>query len=83
MDRFDDIEVYCRMLGHPIGFVYCRTMNNLLPCSKILDCHFQSIPIQEYIDELYTAEDKEKIFSSPKPKMNSLLELIEKAKNRT
>ena len=70
------------MLGHHLGFSYCRTMNESLPCSKILDCWFETFAVQEFIEQNYTEEERQKIFAPPKPKITSLLEAIEKAKNR-
>ena len=68
------------MLGHFLPFHYCRTMQNGLPCGKIPDCWFRILPIREFIEENYTEEEQRMIFEPPKPKMVSLVEMIEKAK---
>lgn len=70
------------MLGHEVPFSYCRAAQNGLPCFKILDCWFEKIAVQEYLDLHYSAEEQENILKKPAPKVNTLLDLIEKAKNR-
>ena len=80
--EFDEKETYCRKLGHFIQFNYCRTEKQAqkLPCPKILDCWFEKIPIQDFIHQYYTKKDIAYIFQTSKPKITSILELIEKAK---
>ncbi len=79
----DEREGYCRMLGHRLGFGYCRTVNGGMPCHKVLDCWFEQFSVREFIREHYTAEQVESFLAPPKPRMQSLLELIEQAKKRT
>ncbi len=61
MERFDELKDYCRMLGHHVPFKYCRTANNGIPCAKILDCNFERLPIQEFIDSNYTDEEMRQV----------------------
>ncbi len=82
MKQYDNLNSYCRMLGHYIDFSYCRTQQNGLPCAKILDCHFERIPIQEFIDKHYSASEQAEIFKQQTPKLHSILEMIEQAKAR-
>ncbi len=82
MEQYDQLDGYCRMLGHYIPFRYCRTHQNGLPCKKILDCYFERIPIQDFIETHYTDEEKKTIFQESSPKMHSIIELIEQAKRR-
>ncbi len=70
------------MLGHFLTFDYCRSVNDGVPCGKVLDCWFQHFPIQNFIDENYTAEEQEKIFTPQKPKILSLSEILEQAQKR-
>jgi len=83
LEQYDELNNYCRMLGHHIPFHYCRTVQNGLPCSKILDCHFERLPIQQYIAEYFSEEQQALIFKQPEPKINTLMELIARAKNRS
>lgn len=80
IDMYDAEEGYCRMLGHHVPFRYCRTMKSDLPCHWILDCWFERIPVEEYIKTYYNEEERLKIFERPKPKIESLIEIIERAK---
>ncbi|MFO7761465.1 MAG: hypothetical protein ACQES8_03250 [Thermodesulfobacteriota bacterium] len=82
MKRFDSQSVYCRMLGHEVPFSYCRTVQGGFPCFRILDCWFEKIPVQDYINYHYSMEEQEQIFKRPDAKMTTLLDLIEKAKSR-
>ncbi len=55
-----------------------------LPCWKILDCWWELFDIKNYLKQKLSAEDFLKFESlKPKPKVTSLVELIEQAKNRT
>ena len=83
MEQYDEENGYCRMLGHYLPFKYCRTQQNGLPCAKIFDCHFERIPIQEFIDKHYSEQEQAQIFKKQTPKMHSIIELIEQAKRRT
>ncbi len=80
IDQHDKLEKRCPMLGHPIHFHYCRTTTKDTPCRKIMDCWFEQIPIQEFVKEHFTEEMITAMEQPPKPKMLSLIELIEKAK---
>ena len=79
----DDHEIRCPRLGHQIPFSYCRSENKGIPCFKILDCWHSHFPVEEFLKQELTPEQWEKAFNSPpKPKMISLVELIEQAKKR-
>lgn len=71
------------MLGHEVPFSYCRTSQEGNPCFKILDCWFDKFEIQAYLDAHYTPEAQATFLSKPAPKVVTLLDLIEKAKQRT
>ena len=83
LEQYDSLEGYCRMLGHYLPFKYCRTQQNGIPCSKILDCYFERIPIQDFIDKNYSEEEQKSIFVQHTPKLNTILDLIQKAKEKT
>ena len=82
MDRYDEYNGYCRMLGHAVNFSYCRTMVRGVPCGKIMDCWYETLPIQTYMNEHYTDDQIRNIVKPPESKMTTLLELIEQAKKR-
>ncbi|MBC8207902.1 MAG: hypothetical protein H8E79_01895 [Desulfobulbaceae bacterium] len=81
-EQHDAQEGYCPMLGHWLTFSYCRTMNKGLPCFRVLNCWFETFAIQQFIAEQYTHEEQGMIFTPPKPKLPTLLELIEQAQER-
>ena len=76
-------EGYCRMLGHHLQFKYCRTVKDGLPCHKVLDCWFEQFPVEEFIKKNYTEEELKTILAPPPAKMDSLLDMIKKAKKNT
>jgi hypothetical protein len=77
----EDYKIRCPRLGHQITFSYCRAENRGLPCFKTLDCWFEHFLVEEYLRKELNAEEWEKVFNRPpKPKMLSLVELIEQAK---
>lgn len=79
----DDYEIRCPRLGHQITFSYCRTENSGLPCFKTLDCWFTHFPVEEFMRMELTPEQWEKVFGrQPKPKILSLVEMIEEAKRK-
>lgn len=82
IEKYDEKEGYCRMLGHFIPFRYCRTMNERLPCRTILDCWFARLPIREFIEDNYSQEEQQRIFTPPKPKLVSLAEIVENAQKK-
>lgn len=80
---YDDLEIYCRMLGHPLTFSYCRSTEGSTPCRRIIDCWFQRIPVQKYLEENFSDEALQRLSSPPRDKVLTILELIEQAeKNR-
>jgi len=83
MYKYDKEKIYCRRLGHWLTFNYCRQENGDLPCRKIMDCWFERLPIEEFLKENYEEEQTSYLFSSSKPKISSLIEIIEQAKKRS
>lgn len=79
----DDCDIRCPRLGHQISFSYCRSENQGLPCFKTLDCWYTHFEVEAFLKKELTPEEWKKVFSGPpKPKMLSLVELIEQAKKR-
>lgn len=79
----DDVNIRCPRLGHQINFSYCRSENRGLPCFKTLDCWFNQFNVHAYLKEQLSQEDFEKaLLNKGKPKVMSLLDLIEQAKQK-
>ncbi|MEA1928515.1 MAG: hypothetical protein U9N73_09935, partial [Candidatus Auribacterota bacterium] len=82
IEQYDKEEIYCRKLGHHLAFKYCRTEREGFPCSKILDCWFERFPVEEFVRKNYSEAEVAAINAPPRPKVATLFDLIEKAKNR-
>lgn len=80
----DDFNIRCPRLGHQIHYAYCRIENNGLPCFKTLDCWYRHFEVEKRLKQELTQEEWDQVFGKgAKPKMVSLLELIEQAKKST
>ncbi|MCF8069050.1 MAG: hypothetical protein K9L30_10735 [Desulfobacterales bacterium] len=81
----DKLERRCPRLGGQIAFRYCLNCSeDHQPCFKIMDCWWEQFDIAGYLKENLSEAAYEKIAgnSKPQPKIASLLDLIEQAKNR-
>jgi hypothetical protein len=79
----DNFKIRCPKLGHEIFFSYCRFESGDLPCRKVLDCWYPYFEVERYFREVLTGDQWKALFESPpKPKMLTLLELIEQVKKR-
>jgi hypothetical protein len=77
----EDYTIRCPKLGHQIQFSYCRFEQTDFPCSKILDCWHEHFNVADHLKEVLTPEALEKlVHPTRKPKLLSLVELIEQAK---
>lgn len=76
----DHLERYCRMLGHEIRFGYCRMLPEGRPCRLIVECWQGHFDIKAFLQSRYSEEQIEAFLAPPKPKVVSLIELIERAK---
>ena len=80
IEQHDDKPIRCPRLGDEVNFKYCRIMNDRLPCSWIAGCWKTHIDIKTFLADHYSKEELDRIFAPPKPKIESLVELMEKAK---
>jgi hypothetical protein len=80
----DQIERRCPRLGGPVSFGYCRTSGeDHCVCWKILDCWWESFDVVTYLQNALSEERfNQLVHAKPKPKVVSLVELIEQAKKR-
>lgn len=83
----DQIERRCPLLGGMIPFQYCKTAGEgNLPCRKTIDCWWEYFNVEAYLDDYLDEDELEAFYKTtgpPKAKMNSLLELIQQAKERS
>jgi hypothetical protein len=78
--QYDEEMVRCPRVGGYVNFKFCRTENNLLPCRWIVGCWQMRLDITKFMQTHFSEEDLNRVFVPPKPKMESLVELIEKVK---
>ena len=81
----DEIDIRCPRLGSSVCFGYCRTCgDSTSPCFKIFDCWWERFDVVAYFKERLPEEAFMQLASmQPKPKVLSLLELIEQARRNT
>jgi hypothetical protein len=80
----DDFDIRCPRLGQQISFSYCRRENKGVPCFKVLDCWHVHFLVEDLLRKELAPEEWRQAFETPpKPKMVSLVEMIERAKKRT
>jgi len=77
-EQYDATEGYCRMLGHPVRFAYCRAGTGTLPCGRIADCWFERIPVEEFLRRHYTPQELGSIFAPRPGKLESILEIVQR-----
>jgi len=78
----DEFVIRCPRLGHQISFSYCLHESGKLPCFKILDCWHNYFQVEKYLKETLTTEEWENTFFAPgQPKILTLIDLIQQAKN--
>lgn len=71
-------------MGNSVSFHYCMTCGeDTLPCFKLGDCWWEYFDVAAYLKSKLSKEQFDRFVSSkPKPKVASLLDLIEQAKKR-
>lgn len=80
MEQNDDKTIRCPRMGGQVNFRFCRFENNLLPCRWIAGCWQMQMDINKFLADHYSKEELDRICIPPKPKIESLMDLIEKAK---
>ena len=81
IEEHDASIIRCPMLGGEVPFQYCRTVNEDLPCRKIIICWEFRIEIGKFLNENYSVEQIQRALAPPsKTRIETLIELIEKAK---
>ncbi len=80
----DQIERRCPRLGGSVSFVYCRTSgDDNSPCWKIFDCWWECFDVVGYLKNSLPEDMFTRLVNSkPKPKIVSLVEIMEEAKER-
>ena len=80
IDQYDEKTIRCPRVGGDVNFRFCRSENNMLPCRWMVGCWRMQVDIETFMVDHYSREDLDRISTPPKPKIESLLNLVEKAK---
>ena len=80
IEQHDDKTMRCPRVGGEVNFKFCRSENDMLPCRWVVGCWQMQMDVKEFLDEHYSKEELHRIFAPPKPKIQSLVDLIERAK---
>ena len=74
----------CPRLGHEVDFAYCLACGEKSGlCWKIADCWWEIFDIVGFLKENYPEDTVAAVLAArPKPKIASIVELIEQAKQR-
>ncbi len=81
LEEHDDLIIRCPQLGGEVPFKYCRTVNEDLPCRRMIVCWEFRMEISKFLGEHYSFDQIQCALASPrKTRIETILELIEKAK---
>jgi hypothetical protein len=83
IEQHDSEMIRCPRIGGYVTFKLCRSENNMLPCRFVVGCWRTQMDINAYLVEHFSKEELNKVFVPPKPKLESLVITMEKAKQRT
>jgi|GEM_PF-297917 len=80
----DHLQRRCPRLGGTVEFSYCRCVGeNGIPCWKVFDCWWEIFDVVAYFKGRLDKDTFDKIVNNrPKPKILSILELVEQTKAR-
>ncbi|MBW2410818.1 MAG: hypothetical protein JRF72_13545 [Deltaproteobacteria bacterium] len=78
------MERRCPRLGGPVPFNYCLDAGkDQQLCFKIIDCWWETFDIVRYLQDNLPEDQFARLMQArPRPKIASLVELIEQAKSR-
>jgi len=81
IEEYDALIIRCPQLGGEVPFRYCRTVNEDLPCRRIMVCWEFRIEISKFLSDHYSIEQIQRALAPPtKTRIETILELIEMAK---
>ena len=80
IEQHDDKTIRCPRVGGEVNFRFCRFENNMIPCRWIVGCWQTRMDINAFLADHYSKEELDRISVPPKSKIESLVDLIEKAK---
>ena len=80
----EQFERRCPRLGGQVSFQYCQACGDgNLPCFKVIDCWWEIFDVVAFLQKQLSEDDFNRLVQlKPKPKVSSLVEMIEQAKKR-
>jgi len=82
IEEHDSRTIRCRKLGHPVEFAYCRVEAGGRLCPRILDCWWEVFDVRAFLETEAPEALSELLSRPPESKIETILDLIEKAKKR-
>jgi len=81
IEEYDALIIRCPQLGGEVPFHYCRTVNDDLPCRRMIVCWEFRIEISKFLGEYYSMDQIQRALAPPtKTRVETILDFIEKAK---
>lgn len=81
IEEYDALTIYCSQLGGEVPFKYCRTMNEDLPCRRVIVCWEFRMEISKFLGKYYSIDQVQRALAPPnKTRIDTILELVENAK---
>ncbi len=81
IEEYDTLIIYCPQLGGEVPFNYCRTVNDDLPCRRIIVCWEFRVAIARFLGDHYSIDQIQRALAPPnKTRIGTILELVENAK---
>jgi hypothetical protein len=81
MEIHDDMFIHCPQLGGEVPFRYCRTVNQNLPCRRIIPCWEFRMDIVQFLNNHFSSDEMQRFLAPPaKTRVETILDLIEQAK---
>jgi hypothetical protein len=82
-NAYKNLVMRCPRLGGEVPFSYCEQEGGDIPCRLVLDCWRRIFPVDSYLQEILSEEARSRFDSqTPKDRLSSLLDVVEKAKKR-
>ena len=80
IEEYDTLVLHCPPLGE-VPFRYCRSVNETLPCRRIMVCWEFRIEIAKFLKDHYSVEEIQRALAPPnRTRIETILDLIEEAK---
>ena len=81
IEEHDALIIRCPQLGGEVPFRYCRTVNQDLPCRRMMVCWEFRLEMPKFLREHYSMDQIQCALTPPnQTRLDTILEIVEKAK---